>query len=272
MLPVGVMQGRLSPIKGDRIQSFPWQNWRRELYCFSEMGFESIEWTIDLWRYFKNPIIKSPALVSRNLDKVAIKLLGITSDAHMQSGDLSACDSKYKINRVNKLTRKLIKSAGIIGANYIVIPLVDNSSLALSKNRKKIIEFFGEYEKMLKEFNVMMLFEVDVSPSEVCEFIRAFNSSYYGINYDIGNSASLGFNFKEEYEAYGKHIHNVHVKDRFLNGQSCKLGQGDASLAEVKKTLLKSDYQYSAILQCARDVNGQHKKMLSEQKKYWDNL
>ena len=43
MLPVGVMQGRLSPIKGDRIQSFPWQNWRRELYCFSEMGFERIE-------------------------------------------------------------------------------------------------------------------------------------------------------------------------------------------------------------------------------------
>ena len=33
-----------------------------------------------------------------------------------------------------------------------------------------------------------------------------------GVNYDIGNSASLGFPSKEEFAAYGDKITDVHIK------------------------------------------------------------
>ena len=45
---------------------------------------------------------------------------------------------------------------------------------------------------------------------------------------DIGNSASLGLNPLDEFEAFGDRILNVHVKDRVLGGTTVPLGLGNA--------------------------------------------
>ena len=81
---LGMMQGRLSPIKGGKIQSFPWQNWKNEAKIQSDMGILGTEWTIDLWHYFKNPLIKYPLECRQHFDKCGVKIWGATSDAHMQ--------------------------------------------------------------------------------------------------------------------------------------------------------------------------------------------
>ena len=81
------------------------------------------------------------------------------------------------------------------------------------------------------------------------------NQKYFGVNYDIGNSAALGFDPTEEFVAYGNRIMNVHVKDRPLGGTTVPLGEGDANLALVFQLLNDYSYEGNYILQAARSGN-----------------
>ena len=53
------------------------------------------------------------------------------------------------------------------------------------------------------------------------KFIKSFKHASFGINYDSGNSASLDEALKE-FNAYGKYIRNIHIKDR-LKMSKCKI-------------------------------------------------
>ena len=47
------MQGRLSPMSNNQIQSFPYEYWEKEFKIASENNFHLIEWIID---QYDNPI------------------------------------------------------------------------------------------------------------------------------------------------------------------------------------------------------------------------
>ena len=66
------------------------------------------------------------------------------------------------------------------------------------------------------------------------EFILNYPSEYYGINYDIGNSACLGYDPEEEINNYGDRIYNVHIKDRLLHGSTVPLGSGNADIKSIE--------------------------------------
>ena len=94
----------------------------------------------------------------------------------------------------------------------------------------------------------------------------------FGINYDIGNSASLGYNPCEELAAYGARIINVHVKDRLLGGRTVALGHGNADFEEVFSLLKNQGYRGNYILQTARADNDDHVGVLSKyftMTQYW---
>ena len=76
------------------------------------------------------------------------------------------------------------------------------------------------------------------------------------MNYDIGNSASLGFRPKEEFAAYGDKITDVHIKDRKNGGGSVPLGTGDADLNGVMSLLKLENYHGPLIMQVYRDNEG----------------
>ena len=44
---IGIMQGRLSRRIGDKIQSFPINDWEKEFQLAAEIGYSCIEWVID---------------------------------------------------------------------------------------------------------------------------------------------------------------------------------------------------------------------------------
>ena len=106
---------------------------------------------------------------------------------------------KHKGNIRKKIINnifKIIDNSEKIEAKYFVIPLVDNSSLKNDLQEKMLIELV---KKILKKFKkIIILFETDYYPLKVLKFIKKFNSSRVGINYDSGNSASLGYNFEDE--------------------------------------------------------------------------
>ena len=129
--------------------------------------------------------------------------------------------SKKKIfqNLIN-----LIISCRKLNIKNIVIPLVDNSSLNNIKEENKTVDFFLKFNDLLKKNKMKILFEIDYSP-KILKFINKFDDCY-GINYDTGNSASLGFKIADE-KIYFNRVHVQWIKDRLYKGKTVKLGHGN---------------------------------------------
>ncbi len=56
---------------------------------------------------------------------------------------------------------------------------------------------------------------------------RAAAAHMVKVNYDSGNSASLGYDPRDEFAAYGARVGSVHIKDRVKGGSTVPLGTGD---------------------------------------------
>ena len=76
------------------------------------------------------------------------------------------------------------------------------------------------------------------------------------VNYDIGNSAALGYDISEEFACYGNRISDIHIKDRLLGGGSVVLGDGNADFLKFFEMLKKLNYQGPFIMQAYRDEDG----------------
>ncbi len=77
------------------------------------------------------------------------------------------------------------------------------------------------------------------------------------MNYDSGNSSSLGYEVGEEFAAYGHRIGSVHIKDRRLGGGTVPLGTGNADLPAVFRGLAALGYHGDYVLQIARSEPGE---------------
>ena len=53
---LGCMQGRLSTMINNKIQSFPSRYWKEEFSHAKNLGLKFIEWTLDYDQIFTNPI------------------------------------------------------------------------------------------------------------------------------------------------------------------------------------------------------------------------
>ncbi len=238
---IGIMQGRLVPreIKS-RLQSFPWKNWKKEIILAKKNKIKIIEWTLDYKNFGKNPLIEKPIKTKNFFKRNFIKINSLTADFFMQQPPF---DEK---NNTTEYLLKLIDISKKINLKYIVIPLVDNSSVRHFK-KNRIIKYFKYLQKKINFKKLKIIFELDLPADQVVKFISNFNDSF-GINYDIGNSAYYGFKFTNE-KKYFSRVYNIHVKDRDKNGQSVPLGSGLANFNEIFSYLKKIKYNGHLILQ-----------------------
>lgn len=266
------MQGRLSPIVNGKIQAFPWKNWQTEFQLASENNFKIIEWTIDQENILENPLMTKDGKseIKKLSKKFNIKIPSLTGDCFMQSPfwKLYGEEKKTRIKEFLQLTSSCSK----LGINIIVIPLVDGGSIEKMDQSKSLTEFLFEKENLFKEMGIKIVFESDFSPNKLYKFIQNFSPEVFGINYDVGNSAAMGFNTKEELLAYGDRIYNIHIKDRVLNGSTVPLGSGDADFLLFFETLSKLNYSGNLILQTARSENGEHLGQLINYRTFIENF
>jgi hexulose-6-phosphate isomerase len=76
------------------------------------------------------------------------------------------------------------------------------------------------------------------------------------VNYDSGNSASLGYRPRDEFAAYGARVGSVHIKDRRRGGGTVPLGTGDTDFPALFDCLRAAGYRGDFILQAARGRPG----------------
>lgn len=97
--------------------------------------------------------------------------------------------------------------------------------------------------------------ETDLGLDKNLRLLDGLSSNSIRINYDIGNSASLGFSPEDEWSAYGENIFNIHIKDRSLNGPTVRLGLGNANFEAVHQGLKQNNYLGNWVLQTAHCNN-----------------
>lgn len=266
----GVMQGRLSKKIGNKIQAFPEKYWRTEFFKAKALGLKSIEWTLDYKNFDKNPIFskKGQSEIKQLSKKYSIKINSITGDCFMQK-------PFWKKKNNQKLLDDLIKiisSCKKLGIKYIVVPLVDRGSINNKFDESSLLKSCGYVSNYLKKSKVKLIFESDFKPRKLKKFINKFDKRYFGINYDVGNSAGLNYKIDDEFKFYGKYIYNVHIKDRIKYGKTVRLGRGNANFLKLFKNLKKIKYNNSLILQTARSKNNRHVAEIKINLKYLKNF
>ena len=246
----GFMQGRLVASESKKyIQYFPDKNWLKEIELANFYKFKLMEWTANLENIKKNPVYNKSLInkAKKVLKKNNLRVNSLTCDFFMQKPFFKTKQKKYYLN----ILKKIIINCQKVGIKYIIIPLVDNSSIKNAKQEKFLIEQMLKLSSDLKK-DSKILFEIDYPPYKVLKFIKKFNSKF-GINYDTGNSASLNYDFNDE-KKYFRFVRNIHIKDRKKFGSTVRLGLGNWKYKKFFK-FIKKNYSGNLILQTARSKN-----------------
>ena len=256
MVKLGVMQGRLLPKLNGRYQAHPTGYWQDEFHLASNFGLDVIEFIVDLDDIEKNPLMTVEGLkaVNAESDRTNVGVESVCADFLMDA-PLHSVDSDIS-NIAKSYLKRLIDSASRIGVTNIVVPCVDNSALRSSKDIKCLCDALDQMRLLLKDKNISLALETDLNPKSFKQLLQDIDNDQITVNYDIGNSAALGFNPIEEFTSYGDRINNVHIKDRTINGGSVLLGSGHANFPVVFTELAAMEYSGLLIMQAYRDDEG----------------
>ncbi len=266
---LGFMQGRLvNPEKKNSIQYFPAKNWDKEIKVAKKLNFKIMEWTINVENINYNPLFNGKIEnVKKLIKKNKIKIPSITLDYFMQRPFFKLKKKNEKEKVINNL-KKIITNGNKLNIKYFILPLVDNSSIKSINQEKILIVEIRKLLKLIKK-NSYFLFEIDYLPNKIHKFIKKFKSKKVGINYDTGNSAGLGYDFKKELK-YFKYVKNIHIKDRKFKGKTVRLGLGNWEYKKFFK-LIRKNYNGNFILQTARSNNNKHEEEILINRSFFKN-
>jgi hexulose-6-phosphate isomerase len=255
---IGFMQGRLSPQVDGKIQAFPWNSWQQEFPVAESLGLGLMEWTLDQDRLYENPLLtlKGQQEIRSLCQAHQLAIPSLTGDCFMQApfwkgqGQLKAALEADFI--------AIARACAEVGIEMIVVPLVDSGRLENEQQEDALLAFMLHQAELFREIGMRIIFESDFAPTELARFISHLPADVFGLNYDIGNSAALGYKPEEEFAAYGHCIFNVHVKDRVLGGTTVPLGTGNANFSTVFRLLRDAAYGGYLIMQTARARDDDH--------------
>ena len=261
---IGFMQGRLSAMVDGKIQAFPWGEWREEFPRAKALGLARMEWTIDQDRLRENPLTTAAGQAEiRALSRDnALRISSLTGDCFMQAPFWKASGEAQKALVAD--LDLVLASCHALGIEFVVVPLVDNGKIETTEQEEALLRILLERSASLSKQGVKIVFESDLPPLALAQFIAKLPADVFGINYDIGNSASLGYDSADEIAAYAPRILNVHVKDRLRGGTTVPLGTGAAELGKAIRLIEHSGYAGPYILQTARATDDNHAGALAK--------
>lgn len=248
---IGIMQGRLVAPVGERIQAFPAKDWREEFPRAREAGLSAIEWIFDVGDD-GNPIANDAGLGEMRALGAAngIEVRSLCADYFMPEPLLRGTSAE-RARRAEKLAW-LSERCAMAGMQRIVLPFVDNSKLDSDEDIAALAKLLAEINRSGVELHL----ETSLPPDRFAALLRLCDDPSVKVNYDSGNSASLGFDADEEFTAYGHRIGSVHIKDRVLGGSTVPLGRGAVDFPKLMRNLQRAHYAGDFILQVARDTTG----------------
>ena len=253
---IGIMQGRLSPPVNNQIQAFPKDNWRKEFPICKKLGLNCMEWIFEYQTMNDNPFYYKDGIdeIRKNSEMHNVKIGSLLADYFMEKKLFN--ENQADINKNVDMLFFIIDQCKELDIPIIEIPLVDSSAIKHEKDKKELIKNLKKPLKYANEQGIDISLETSLPPEEFRNLILDFKPLKIMVNYDMGNSASLGFDAVEEINLLGDFIVNVHIKDRVKNGGTVPLGSGDTDFESVFKALKKINYSGDLIFQSARQDIG----------------
>ncbi|MGA3055452.1 MAG: sugar phosphate isomerase/epimerase family protein [Candidatus Korobacteraceae bacterium] len=275
MTKFGIMEGRLVPPEDGRFQCFPRNQWESEFAHAAKVPFDYIEWVYDLYGHDVNPL-GNPAGIEhqkRLIESTGVCIRSVCADYFMDK-PLLRCGEQELDERLQELAR-ILRNGSAIGVNRVVIPFVDASAIRSTEDVVAVQDALKAAMQFADETRVEIHLETSLGPAEFAKLLDCIPHPRLRVNYDSGNSASLGYSPANEFAAYGDRIGSVHIKDRALNGGTVPLGAGNADFPALFSCLEKIEYRGDFTLQVARGTPGDEvalaKQNLAFVRSYWHN-
>ncbi len=256
MNSLGVMQGRLLPKYKNRYQAHPVGYWENEFEIASRLNLQFIEFIFDYNEYELNPLFYKLGInkITSIIEKTSVGVRSVCADFLMESPLHSK--NPALVEQSQLVISKLLSNLATLGVKDLVIPCVDQSSLVDEDDFNRFINNIQPIIELASKYDINLSLETDLNPIVFGQLLDLLPFRNVTVNYDTGNSASLGFNPIEEFSAYGKRISDIHIKDRKLNSGSVFLGTGDVRFDLFFEALKSINYNSPFILQVFRDDEG----------------
>lgn len=256
MARIGIMQGRLVPPLDGRIQCFPNDRWRDEFPCAREAGLACIEWIYDGYGADVNPLATDFGIAEMRALSVkhGIEIRSICADWFMEAPLVRS--SKVELQEREGKLAWLLDRGAIIGIQRIVLPFVDASEIVDDVEMNAVAGVLLRALPHARSAGIELHLETSLSPLRFADLLQRIPAPDVKVNYDSGNSASLGFAPAEEFAAYGARVGSVHIKDRVRGGTTVPIGVGSTAFASLFAELNTVGYCGDFILQVARGATG----------------
>lgn len=250
MNPIGIMQGRLLPPEGGALQCFPRSRWIEEFSLAAAVPLTYIEWIFDKYGHDVNPLMthSGTAQLRTLISSTGVSIRSVCADYFMEY-PLVRCAGSIA------LLWHLLERCEAVGAKRIVLPFVDNSAIA-PEEFDRVVEFLQSASERAAEAGMEIHIEASLQPGRFGELLTKLPEPTVKVNYDSGNSASLGYIVAEEFAILGTRIGSVHIKDRVLGGATVPLSCGNADFGALFSELQKISYSGDFTLQVARGKEG----------------
>lgn len=253
---IGIMQGRLLPKLNGRYQAHPLGYWQDEFYLAQKFGLSYIEFILDYNDFEQNPLMSEEGLkkLTEVIQETGVGVKSVCADYFMEAP--LHVESLEDSQKSQDVLLRLLKNAATLGITDIVIPCVDQSSLKQELDQDRLVQQLQSPIALATKYNINLALETDLSPKAFANLLGKFDSDCVTVNYDLGNSAALGFDITEEFATYGHKISDIHIKDRTLGGGSVVLGNGNANFDLFFKLLATINFKGPIIMQVFRDDEG----------------
>ena len=268
MTNIGIMQGRLVPPTDNRIQCFPRERWMDEFELAARAGLDCIEWIYDLYGADVNPLATDTGLEKLRVlcRQHKVKILSVCADYFMDKPLVRT--SQAELEDRLKTLYWLMEQGRSIGINRMVIPFVDTSRIDTQDEFDGVVRLLKRVLEDTSETGIEIHLETSLAPARFAELLSSLPDPRLKVNYDSGNSSSLGYAPREEFAAYGGRVGSVHIKDRLLGAGTVPLGTGNADFTALAESLRKVAYKGDFILQVARGASGEEVAWASQNRAF----
>jgi len=251
-----IMQGRLVPPSDGRFQCFPRERWRDEFALAQAAGLTGIEWIYDLYGADANPLATDDGLklIDALSAETGVTVRSLCADYFMDRPLLRAGEAE--LDELVNILLWLLGRCDSAGIGRVVMPFVDASRIESDDDCDRLVAVMGRIAPILEKTGIEVHLETSLTPASFADLLARLPHPSFKVNYDSGNSASLGYDTRLEFAAYGPRIGSVHIKDRVEGGGTVPLGTGDADFEALFECLAAIGYANGFVLQVARSAPG----------------
>lgn len=269
MLKLSIMQGRVINSESKKIQSFPYKNWMSEFEKLKLLKIKKLQWIYENNKLNDNPLNhKNFKKLSEQIKKkFNVRINSICADEFINRPLIRS----QGLNKKSlKVLLKLISLAQKLNIDYIILPFIDNSSIKKLDYVSELKNLFEIIYPKLIQSKIEIHLETDIPNKKIAKIINSEDfQKYIKINFDSGNTVSLGYNLYREIMDAELCIGSIHIKDRTIGGITVPLGYGDVNFHTLFGTLKKINYNGEYVLQAARIEGLNNTKLIG---KYLDFL